>query len=73
MRTATLTISIDIESFEDDEERPDDLWCAELLLEVVASQSDQALMGYITIAEVDDNKDDKLVIHDCPNCGGHES
>ena len=50
MRTATLTISIDIE-----DENPDDLmdefWCAELLLEVVASQSDTALMGYITVEE----------------------
>jgi hypothetical protein len=67
MRTATLTISIDIEEEEGLDERPDDFYCAELLLEVVASQSDQALMGYITVAETDD----KPVIHDCPNCGGH--
>ena len=50
MRTATLTIAIDIED-EEGEERPDEFWCAELLLEVVADLSDQALMGYITITE----------------------
>jgi hypothetical protein len=54
MRTARLDIAIDIEEEEWLDERPDDLWCAELLLEVVASQSDQALMGYITITEAEE-------------------
>ena len=50
MRTATLTIAIDIED-EEGEDYIGDEYAKELLLEVVASQSDQALMGFITITE----------------------
>jgi hypothetical protein len=51
IKTATLTISIDVEVTDDPFAVITDDGCKELLLEVVASQSDQALMGYITVKE----------------------
>jgi len=40
----------------------------ELLLEILSSETDTSLYELIDVVTVDDNA---VIIHDCPNCGGH--
>jgi hypothetical protein len=54
MKTVTLLITISVDH--EDGEHIGDEYAKELLLEVVASKSDQALMGYITVTEEDEDE-----------------